>query len=37
MVSFADHFILWGSLFATGTLVGFVITWILMQGGKVRY
>ncbi len=37
MVAFSDHFILWGALFLTGTFVGFVLTWILMQGGKVRY
>ena len=37
MASIMDHALLWGSLFFAGVFVGFIITWVLMQGGKVRY
>ncbi len=37
MASFIDHALLWGSFFLTGIIIGFLITVILMQAGKVRY
>lgn len=37
MASLGDHVILWGALFFTGTFIGFMVTWILMQGAKVRF
>jgi len=37
MVQLLDHFILWGAFFLLGVLLGYVLTTILIWGGKVRF
>ena len=37
MAVLLDHVLLWGAFFLTGILVGFILTFILMQASKLRY
>ncbi len=37
MAPFFDHILLWGALFLLGMVLGYVLTTILIWGGKVRF
>lgn len=34
MLTFLDHFLLWGSFFLLGFIIGLLMTYFLMQAGK---
>lgn len=37
MGEFLSHVLLWGSFFIVGIMLGYILTFILMQASKLRY